>query len=390
MIRLLIKAFINDSEDITNTRVREKYGVLSGIIGIICNIILFSTKLIIGILINSIAVITDAFNNLSDCASSTITIVGAKMSNRSPDREHPFGHGRFEYISALIVSFIIMFVGAQLFMTSLNKVISPEPVNFKLPLLILLIFSVFIKVWMYSYNKYIGKKIKSGVNFATAADSLNDVIATSAVILSIAVGYLLNIKIDGYIGIAVSVMVIFSGFKISKDVVSVLLGKPPEKEVVEALSEALLKDENIIGIHDLIIHDYGPGRIIASVHAEVSDEINIVKIHEVIDKTEHDIKSKLGIEIVIHMDPISVNSPETNQLKQMVIGIITAIDSSITIHDFRITNGENNINLIFDMVVPCEMKPQKRKIIIESFEQELKAADSRFNAVINIDNGYTS
>ncbi|MEG0614939.1 MAG: cation diffusion facilitator family transporter [Oscillospiraceae bacterium] len=388
MIKILAKIFIKDFDNVTDNKIREKYGILGGILGLICNALLFTIKFFIGTFMNSIAIISDAFNNFSDMGSSAISIIGAKMSNRKPDKQHPFGHGRIEYISSLIVSFLIMFVGFELFRTSLDKTIHPQKIEFSIIMIIILSISVLVKVWMFSYNRYIGKKINSTVQNATAFDSLNDVIATGAVIISTIIGHFISFPIDGIIGLAVSIFILYSGFKVAKDTITVLLGSPPSHELVHQIEEHIMSGEGIVGVHDLIVHDYGPGRVMASVHAEVPDDINIVKIHEVIDLIEQMILRDLGIHIVIHMDPISVNNERITQIKKHVTEIIVALNPAFTIHDFRLTDGESNINLIFDLVVPCEMAENERTDTINEITKELKAADNRYNAVIQVDNNF--
>lgn len=304
MIKFIIKRFIKNYQDIDDINVREDYTVLSGTLGIINNLILFFVKLIIGLVINSIAVISDAFNNLSDMGTSIVTIFGAKLSNRPPDREHPYGHGRFEYIASLVVSFIIFAVGLQLLRSSFNKVINPQEVMFSWTSIIILLASISIKLWMFSYNKYIGKQIDSSINRAIAYDSLNDVLSTSAVVVGTIIGNYVIFPIDGFLGIVISIIIIYSAFTIAKDSVHLILGPAPDPKTIEDINFIVLAGNGIKGTHDLIVHDYGPGRISASIHAEVSDNVNIVEIHNEIDKIEKEIKSKLGISIVIHMDPI--------------------------------------------------------------------------------------
>ncbi len=313
MIKFLIRKFIKNYENIGDKYVREKYGVLSGALGIICNLILFILKLIIGLLMNSIAVISDAFNNITDLGSSIMTIFGSKLSNRPPDKNHPHGHGRYEYIASLAVSFIIFGVGLETLRTSIEKIIKPEPIEFNLLSGIILSFSILLKLWMYSYNKYIGEKISSSVNRATAQDSLNDAIATTAVLIgSIAEPYI-NLPVDGILGLIISALIMYSGFCTAKDSVNLLLGPSPDPELVDKIKKLLLEDDNIKGVHDLIVHDYGPNKIMASVHAEVSSKANIVDIHSVIDSIEKKIKRKLNVEIVIHMDPTESHEGENRQ-----------------------------------------------------------------------------
>lgn len=388
MIKLLVKKFIKDSENVTDKGVREKYGILGGVLGIICNVFLFGIKLVIGLMMNSIAIISDAVNNLSDTGSSLVTIIGTKLSSRHPDKEHPFGHGRMEYISTLIVSFLIGIVGFELLKSSFSKIIDPQPVEFNLLLIIILSVSVLIKVWMFSYNRYLGKKIKSTVLTATASDSLNDVIATSAVIISTIIGKFVSLPIDGIVGFIVSGMVIYTGFGIAKDTIDLLVGSAPDKELVEKIEKTVLEAEGIVGIHDLIVHDYGPGRVMASAHAEVPDTADIVRAHEIIDETEEKILRELGVTIVLHMDPITVNNEKVDRLKAEVTAVVAEVNPSYSIHDFRITDGEKNVNLLFDLAVPCEVEPSRRMADTVRIKETIMQRCSGTNVVMKIDNKF--
>lgn len=387
MINLLLKMFVKNYENTEDVVVREQYSVLGGILGIICNCFLFMVKLIIGMTMGSIAIISDAFNNLSDVGSSVVAIIGAKLSNMRPDKEHPFGHGRSEYISSLIVSFMIMLVGFELFKSSADKMLEPEKVAFSIPMILILSVSVLVKVWMYSYNTFLGNKIGSGILVATARDSLNDVISTSAVIVTTIIGQFVDfLMLDGIVGMAVSVMIIYSGFQIAKDTIGLLLGTSPDSELIQKMDEYIMSADGIVGVHDLIVHDYGPGRKFASVHAEVPDDYDIVKIHEIIDRLEHEIKEKFGVETVIHMDPITMNSARNDHFKALVLETVKGIDTRMNIHDFRMTNGENHINLIFDVEVPADYIEKNE--LRERIAQDLKRKDKKLNTVIKIDTIY--
>jgi len=388
MIKILIKKFVKDYENVTDKNVREKYGVLSGTLGIFCNLFLFLVKLVIGLIMNSIAIISDAVNNLSDMATSVVTIISSKMSNRLPDREHPFGHGRIEYIASMIVAFIIVLVGFELFRTSIDKILNPEKVQFSMVLFIILLASILVKVWMYSYNKYIGKKIDSSIMNATAKDSLNDVVATLAVIISLLVGQFTSLPIDGIMGIIVSVLIIYTGIEVAREIIGILLGTPPSKEFVEKITNVVLAAEYVVGVHDFIAHDYGPGAVFASLHAEVPDDVNIVKIHEVIDDLEKKIFDEFGVLLVIHMDPISLNCEKTNKVREEVKSTVLEINPEFSIHDFRMVDGENSINLIFDLVVPIEMKQNERVEVLKILSEKMKKIDKRYNIVVQIDNAY--
>lgn len=387
MIKLIINKFIKDKDNVTDAKVRENYSVLGGVLGIICNFILFAVKIVVGSTMGSIAVISDAFNNLSDTGSSLVSVIGAKLSNKKPDREHPFGHGRFEYISALIVSFFIILVGFELLKTAAEKIFNPDNVDISLPLLVLLTLSVLIKVWMYSYNKYIGEKISSSILIATSKDSINDVISTLAVIITTALTKLINVMwLDGVVGVIVSLIIIKSGIDIARDTIGMLLGMPPQKETVDEIKKIIMSGEHIAGVHDLIVHDYGPGRVMASVHAEVPDNSDIVKIHEIIDGLEKEIEEKMGIHTVIHMDPIAVDCERTNELKKVVVDAVKSIDETLNIHDFRMTDGENTINLIFDVEVPVDF--YEREKLEGKIKEKLKNVNQKYNAIITLDHVY--
>ena len=388
MIKYLIKRFVPDFENVNNKDVREKYGILAGTLGIVCNLMLFALKIIIGLLMNSIAIISDAINNLSDMCSSIITIASSKISNMHADREHPFGHGRVEYIASLVVSFIIIMVGIELFKTSVDKIFRPEVVQFSIPLFVILILSILVKVWMYSYNKYIGKQINSSVMEATATDSLNDCVATTAVIVSLAMGRFTSFPVDGVMGVIVSLLIVCTGIKVAKEIIDVLIGQPASKELINEITNLVISKDGIVGVHDFMAHDYGPGVIVASLHAEVPDDINIVKIHETIDAVEKEVNEKYGVLLVIHMDPISLNCEKTTTTREEIKKIVTDMNPEFSIHDFRMVDGENSINLIFDLVLPVEMKNEERKKILEEIEKKVKEIDSRYNIVVQIDNGY--
>lgn len=383
MVKFLIKKFIPDSENTASPEVREKYGVLSGTLGIIFNLLLFALKLTVGIITASVAVISDAFNNLSDLGTTLVALVGSKLSTKKPDRAHPFGHGRIEYITSLVISLVIILVGFELLKSSAVKIINPSEAAFDPFLTALLLPAVFVKLYMYFYNSYMGEKIDSGVLRAAAADSLNDVLSTSAVIASTVVGGFVSLPLDGIMGALVSCLIMYTGFGIARETVTTLLGAPPDEEVVRRICDIISSGENVSGMHDLIVHDYGPGRKFASVHAEIPVDMDIIKIHEEIDALERKILSELGIFIVIHMDPILVDCEKTNRMKEEAEEIIKEINPEFSLHDFRITDGEKNINVIFDLTVPADT--ENIPGIIEEIGTRLKQRDERCNAVISVD-----
>ena len=399
MIKLLVKVFIKNHEDTKNPKIREKYGVLGGVLGIVCNIFLFVVKLIIGLFLNAIAIMSDAFNNLTDSFSSIVSIISAKMSNKKPDKDHPFGHGRIEYISTLIVSFIIVLVGFELLTTSVEKLIAGingdiTIIEFNTPFIIsmiILALSLLIKLWMYSYNKYLGKKIDSSVLLASSADSISDSLTSLSIIIATVVGSLLlkenYFYLDSIMGIIVSIIICINGFKIVLETIKDLLGKPATKEQLEELENIIMSSEEILGIHDLIIHDYGPGRKFASVHAEVDSKSDFIKVHEIIDEIEQICYGKTGVELVIHMDPIDSTSEDVVQANAVISSIVNKI-KGLTYHDLRITGGENNINIIFDLVVPFEYDNEKLKEIVSTIKTKAKEANNKYSLVIKIDRPY--
>lgn len=385
MIAFLVRKFIPNYTDTNAPKVREHYGVLGGALGIVCNTLLFALKLVIGIISGSIAIISDSFNNLSDSGSSLVALLGAKLAGKRPDSEHPFGHGRSEYVSSLIVSFITMLLGFELLKGSFGKIIEPEITNFTPILLIILILSALVKLWMFSFNRYLGKTINSSVLIAAAKDSLSDAVATIAITAASAIGSYMNIPVlDGVIGILVSLLIMKTGFGVALDTIGLLLGKPPEKETVQKIYETVMSGEGIAGVHDLVVHDYGPGRAFASVHAEVPDNYDVVRIHEIIDELEQQISTELGIHMVIHMDPVAVDCERTNNIKSQVVDIVRSYDKRLRIHDFRMTDGENRINLIFDIETPSDLIYSDKNVATD-IAKLLNDADSRFCAVINID-----
>lgn len=392
MFKTFTKLFIKDYNDTQSPAVRQKYGLLSGALGIIGNLILFIIKISVGFMINSVAVISDAFNNFSDMGSTVISVIGLKLSNRKPDRDHPFGHGRFEYISALIVSFIIMLVGFELFKSSFDKILNPEnPQDTNWILIAILAISVPVKLFMFGVNNFMGKNISSPTLIATAIDSRNDAIATSAVIISTIVDglHVLPFVIDGYVGALVSLLIMYAGFSVAKDTIGVLLGKAPEKETVDEITKLLLEAPEILDIHDLIIHDYGPGRIFASVHVEVESDADMIAVHEIIDYTEKHIFQQTGCEITIHMDPVCSNDPILQNVKNTILEVLKKENCIYTIHDLRMTKGDNNMNIIFDMVVPFEEKTDIVKDITHKIKEAIVCVDCRFSTVIQIDRDFT-
>ncbi|MBO5106747.1 MAG: cation transporter [Clostridia bacterium] len=369
--------------------IRRKYINLGSITGILCNIVLFVIKLSIGLLAGSVSIMADAFNNLTDIGSSVVTIIGFRLSIKPADKEHPFGHGRFEYMSAMLVAIIILLVGFELLKSSVEKIFSPTDLKVEFYTIILLCISVIIKLWMFLFNKKLGKSINSSGLIATAQDSINDSIATFAVLISIIICSIFKINIDPYMGIIVALFILYSGIKTIKETLDPLLGMPPEKETIDAIATMVLANENFVGIHDLIVHNYGPGRSFASLHVEVPSNADIVACHEDIDACEKEIHNTLGIEVVIHMDPIAVDDENTIKTKEAVIDAIKKYDSRLSVHDFRMVNGEEQINLIFDVVVPNEIKLKDSEIKAK-IDEICKQIDARYVTVLTLDKDYIS
>lgn len=354
MIDFLVKRFVKNYEDIGNSRVRTSYGVLSSCVGICCNVFLFFLKLMIGLMTGAVSVMSDAFNNLSDAASSIVSFVGVKMASRPADEEHPFGHGRMEYIAALIVSFLVIEVGWTLFKSSLDKIFHPGDLVFSLTSVLILAASILVKLWMAYFNSRLGKRINSSVMKATAADSMGDVLTTSATILALAVYGIWGLNIDGIVGLIVSIVVMVAGINIAKDTLAPLLGEAISPEVYAEISRFVESYEGIVGSHDLIVHNYGPAKSMASIHAEVPNDVDIEKSHEIIDRIEKDAMAQLGIFLVIHMDPVAVDDEKVIHYRSEAEEVLQTLDPRYSMHDFRIVNGEKRVNLIFDLVVPRE------------------------------------
>ena len=384
MVNFLIKTFIKNSENTENPKIRQKYGTLSSIVGIICNVLLFLIKYAMGTLSHSISIISDAFNNLSDCAGCLVTLLGYKMASKPADKNHPFGHGRMEYLTSLIIAALIIFVGIELLKNSVEKIINPVEIRFSFAVLISLVFSIAVKLWMAVFNAELGKKINSSVLTATAKDSKSDVIATSATLIALICSLFTALPVDGVMGLLVSVFILKSGYDIVKDTVDELLGKPADPEIINHIKEYVLKNDKIIGIHDLIIHSYGPGNMIGSCHVEVKSNESFTEVHDIVDSIEREIHNNLNILMTIHMDPIEVNDMLTNKCKKLVNNIIHSIDSSLDLHDFRIVSGESHTNLIFDLVVPFECKYSNEELK-QKIDMQLSKENINYYTVIVFD-----
>ena len=352
MITLLARLFIRDRDKVADAGVRRAYGMLCSLTGIGLNILLFLGKYLAGQLSGSIAMTADAFNNLSDAGSSVITLLGFRMAAKKPDPGHPFGHGRIEYLSGVAVSLIIVVVGVQLGLESINKIISPEPVDAGLVPMLVLVASICVKGYMFAYNRGIGRKINSPGMSATALDSLSDCIATGVVLISMLLARFADVNIDGWGGAAVAIFIIFSGFKAAKETLSPLLGNPPDPQLVRDITDIVMSHPEVLNVHDLIVHDYGPGRLMISLHAEVPGDGDIYALHDAIDTAEYELQQKLGCSAVIHMDPVSPDGTKTAHMREELAEAAKAIDPRLSIHDFRIVDGPTHTNVIFDAVLP--------------------------------------
>lgn len=367
---------------------RTAYGLFASIVGICCNVLLFAAKLAIGLLINSISVMADAFNNLSDAASSIIGFVGVKMAGKPADEDHPFGHGRIEYIAAFIVAFLVIQVGFSLFKTSIGKIREPGMMTFSLVSVVVLLLSIGVKLWMSVFNRKLGRKIDSKVMMATAADSMGDVVTTGATILSIVVFGIWGLNIDGIIGLVVSVVVMIAGVNIARDTLAPLIGEAIDPKVYREITEFVEGYDGIVGTHDLIVHNYGPARSMASIHAEVPSEVDIEVSHEIIDTVERDCARKLGIFLVIHMDPVEVTNARVAEYREMVSDVLSGLDYRLQFHDFRIVDGTERTNLIFDLVVPREYNSQLRDTIKQKVSEAVHEKNLRCYCVITVENSF--
>ncbi len=387
MITLLAKLFIKDRTDTSSPEVRRKYGMLCGACGIVLNVILFALKLIVGSLTGSVAVAADAFNNISDAGSSLVTMIGFRLAGKKPDPEHPFGHGRIEYISGLIVAMLIFVMGFELVMSSFDAILHPEKTELSVVTAVILVFSIIVKFYMFIYNRSCGKKIGSAAMRATASDCIGDVAATSAVLASLVVSHFTGWLIDGYVGLVVALFILVAGFRAAKETIEPLLGLRPEKELVDELETVVLSHEPITGVHDLILHDYGPGRRFLSLHAEVPMHEDILFVHDVVDNIEIEIYEKFGIETVIHMDPIDTRDERINELKVRVRELLDGLDEGLNCHDFRIVPGNTHTNVLFDIVIPADSKLDADAVKL-AVSTAISAEEPQYRCVIKIDRDY--
>ena len=387
MINLIAARLIPNHQNTQDRKVRHAYGVLCGAAGIAFNFLLFAFKALAGVLSGSIAITADAFNNLSDAGSSVVTLLGFKLAAQKPDSNHPFGHGRMEYISGLVVSMVILLMGFELIKTSVQKIITPQGVVFRPLILVILIASIAVKFYMSSYNRVIGKKIGSAAMLATATDSLSDCLATTAALLSTVVGHYFSVSIDGWCGVVVACFILWAGINAVKETIDPLLGQPPAQEFVDEVERRVLGHEGITGLHDLIVHDYGPGRRFISLHAEVSADGDMLALHDVIDTAERELSEEMGCLATIHMDPLEQNNSLTTETRERVSTIVKLIDPSITIHDFRMVSGPTHTNVIFDAVVPHSC-PLSDRELTGRITDGVRALDGNYFAVVKIEKSF--
>ena len=386
MTSLLPRLFVRNYENTDDPGVRSGYGKLAGVVGILCNAVLFGAKLLIGTLSGSVSITADAINNLSDASSSVVTLLGFKLAEKPADADHPFGHARIEYLSGLIVAAMILLIGVELVKSSFQKILHPEPVDFSVAAVLVLALSIGVKLWMAHFNRTLGRRIQSETLIATAADSRNDVISTAAVLAAGLVGRFTGLEIDGCVGMLVALFILYSGISIAKDTVDPLLGEAPTDELVRMISQEIRSYDKVLGIHDLMVHDYGPGRRFASVHVEMDSREDPLVCHDIIDDIERDFLTKHHIHLVIHYDPIVTDDEELNGMRELTGRVIAELDPRFTLHDFRMVRGPGHTNLVFDLVIPFEMAGRTKELSRE-INRRIKAVDEKYNAVITFDDG---
>jgi len=384
VLELLFKIFVKDKDNVKDERVRNRYGVLGGAVGIVLNILLFVFKLVAGIITSSVGIAADALNNLSDVGSSVITLIGFRMAGRPADNDHPFGHGRGEYISGLFVSFFILLMGVELVKTSISKMFNPTSVEFTFSAMLILVLSILLKLWMYFFNIKISQKIDSQAMKATAKDSLSDVLSTTAVLAGLLASKFFDVNIDGYIGFLMAVVILYAGYKTLKEAISPLLGARPDNNLVKQIERIVMSCDNIIGMHDLVIHNYGPNHFMMSVHAEVSADCDILTIHHEIDMVEKKLSQEFGCDAVIHIDPVETDNVIINATRKVVESTLKDIDERLSVHDFRMITGDAYTNVVFDVVIPFEVKLSDR-FVVDMLKQKISEFNSTYFAVIHVD-----
>ena len=388
MGKFLIKLFVKDHENTTDPKVRESYGKFAGIVGIISNLILCIMKILIGLFSKSIAIVADGINNLADASSSIITLIGFKLASQPEDEDHPYGHARIEYLTGLFISVFIIVIGIQLCRTSIDKILHPDPIEFSYVTIAILVIAILVKLWQSAFNVSVGKKIKSVTLMATATDSRNDVISTSAVLISVLIGKFAGVQTDGYMGCLVALFIIWSGIQLVRETSSPLLGEAPDPELVNLIAETVEREPGVLGIHDLMVHNYGPGKIFASIHIEVDADGDLMKSHDMIDNVERIVKESLHIEFVAHMDPIITNDPLIKEMRTIISDTFAPLEGVESIHDFRIVPGPTHTNIIFDVVLSVGCKLSE-KDILKIADDAAKAIDENYFVVITFDKAYT-
>ena len=388
MIELLARLFIRGRDTLAPSALRQAYGQLCGVVGIGLNLLLFAVKFFAGTLSGSIAITADAFNNLSDAGSSLVTLLGFRLAGRKPDPEHPFGHGRMEYISGLVVAGLILLMGVELFKSSLKKILQPEAIVSSPLVLLILALSVAVKLYMFYYNRAIGKRIKSSAMTATATDSLSDAVSTTAVLVATLVAQFTGLNIDGWVGMLVALFILFSAYKAAKETLSPLLGQAPDPELVQEIRDIVMAHDTVQGVHDLVVHDYGPGRCMISLHAEVPAHGDIMEMHDVIDNIEKELAEKLHCQAVIHMDPIVTDDASVGVLRRQIAEVVKQVDPRMTIHDFRMVQGTTHTNLIFDAVLPFSSGKTPEQAA-EEIRQLVRQLNDTYFAVVTVEHSYT-
>ena len=384
MTNLLLRVFIRNYDRKNPAASHASIGKLSGIVGVVCNLLLFLGKLVIGVLAGSVSIIADAVNNLSDAASSVITFWGFRMAQRPADKNHPYGHARYEYLAGFVVSTMILFIGFELGKSSIGRIISPNPIVFSTFTILVMVFSILIKLWMSFFFRSLGKRIASATLQATSADSRNDVIATSAVLLGCLIHHFTGINLDGWIGLLVALFILYSGYNIARETISPLLGERVNQELLDRIGQLILNHEGILGIHDLLVHDYGPGQYFASVHVELSAEEDPQVCHDIIDDIECDALRELNVNLVIHYDPVATNDAELNEMRNIMEEIITTVHPGLSMHDLRMVRGSKRPKLVFDLAVPYAMLNQRTQLKMQ-IDEELLRRGRNYRTVIRFD-----
>lgn len=388
MTGLLVKLFVKNYEQAQLPEVRASYGKLSGIVGIVCNVLLFAVKFLLGTITASVAITADAFNNLGDASSGIVSFLGFKMASRPADKEHPYGHARYEYLAGLTVCVLILVIGVELLKESFGKILHPEPVSFSWITVVVLCVAVGVKLWLAVFNRVLGKKINSQTLLATATDSRNDVIATGAVIVATVLSYATKFQLDGYMGLLVALFILYSGVNLVKETLDPILGKAADEELVKEIEKRIMSYPGVFGTHDLMIHDYGPGRLFGSVHVEVAAEEDVLKSHDMVDNIERDFLKGLNIHLIVHMDPIITKDESVRNLRHWLAKEVKKVQEELTIHDLRVVPGETHTNVIFDCVVPNGLSRTDEEIK-EAIDLLVKETYPNYYCVITVDHSYT-